>query len=339
MRLRCGRCRRTWIDVEVGVCSACGLALGTEPAPAPNAALSGAFDIDLVEDLNADFARVSTPPPPDDGDGPGWRPTSITGVTGEDAIKHHGIPERVAGAVAPPGSLRPFEAYLLGVINGASDVDSVVAASGLGPHEAAVALQSLKEKKLIRFQPATGVRAVPAPIEGLLPPPAPFGSPLSDSSLPVAQGVPLALRDESPDHQVALAVAARDQGDLARAREHARLAWLTQPEHRQAALLLDALENPRHAKTRARLLHDLGNQAHTAGDYARAVTLYRNALGEFEPSAVIHHKLAMVLVLAGVSYEEAEHHLLRAIQLQPNHVVYGNNLARLREMKAAAGGG
>ncbi|MBI5494995.1 MAG: tetratricopeptide repeat protein [Deltaproteobacteria bacterium] len=325
MKLRCSRCRKSWIDTAEGTCASCGLQLGAEDVLP--VAEGFETDVDLEEELNAELGRADAVPPPLAGDGAGetWQPPTITGVTGAGSLRHHGIPEKIPGVVLTPGmSLTPFEGYLLSLIDGATFVDDVIAASGLALHEAAIALQNLKEKGLIHFRREEERAPAPVPLEPVK---------VAKMSLrKVAREEFIAAED--PTAELEKARTARDAGDLARAREYARLAWMLSPDHPDTHALMEQLESPRFAKQRARTLHDLGARSHSGGDYPAAVNLYRGALSEFEPSAVIHHKLAMVLVLASGAYDDAEQHLLRAMQLQPNNHVYQANLQRLREMKA-----
>lgn len=319
MRLRCSRCRKAWIESQEGRCAQCSQVLGTrEEFPAAAAA---AMVLDARDDLNSDFSEPPTepnvePPVP-------WVPEGLTMLTGKTAAQHHGIPERMSGGPLPAG-LTPFESYLLSLVDGSTNVDTLVAASGLAVREGAQALQNLKDKGLVRFRDGD------APPQSW--PVAGAGAPSSNPFAPPAAGTP-PPRTQDAHHHLQLAVSARDRGELGRAREHAHLAWLISPTSARAAQLMEELEDAKHCKQRARLLHDLGNAAHHAGEYAGAAAHYRAALDEFEPTAVIHHKLAMVLVLGGVSLEEAEQHLLRATQLQPRNDVYKANLERVRQMK------
>ena len=281
-----------------------------------------------VADVAADLDAANTPPPMSQEDF-----HSLTGVTGASAFGHHGVPERVPGS-EPAEPLTPFEGYLLSRVDGATYVDDVVAASGLSVFEAAKALGQLKDKELIRF------RKEPAPRPAPLVPGKRRGQGSSTrlGRIPLRKGVPLPppLPKEDVEDLMVRAVEAQDAADYGSAREAARMALMAAPDNPRAAAVVEALESPKEGKKRARVLHDLGAAAHRAGDFAAAVEHFRGALQEFEPSAVIHHKLSMVLVLAGVSFDEAEAHLLRAMQLQPENRVYADHLQRLREMRAQA---
>lgn len=328
MKLRCSRCRAAWIDAASDrTCSRCGLVLGSADIPlgGSGAEVEAALDVDVEEDVARDLEAAPNPPPSEEDF------LSLTGVTGAGAWGHHGVPERVPGAKSA-AALVPFEGYLLSLVDGATYVDDVVAASGLSVVEAAKALAGLRDRGLIRFRTDADPVAARRRDDGTVRPEdaARLGRmAVSKRAVPVTQAPA-----EDISALLAAATVARDALDFSRARDVLRLATMAAPTNPAVAALLDEVDNPRQAKQRAKALHDRGTAAHRAGNFVEAVERYRGALREFEPSAVIHHKLAMVLVLAGISYDEAERHLLRAMQLQPTNESYVSNLARLRQMRA-----
>jgi len=241
MKLRCSKCRQAWIDVSIGRCDACGLVLGDSADIVVPSAL-GTMDAHAAEDVELDAemdAAGALPPSP-----------SITGITGASSLRHHGVPERIPNANPADAALTPFEGYLISLIDGATFVDDIIAASGLALHEAAIALQNLKLKGLIRFRQSADQDAARRMDGGSLRAP----EPLSMPPLPTSQnlgrvtlqrmppGAPQPLED--PSEQLRLARDEAGRGNFVQAREHARLAAMIAPDNQEAAVLLDQLESP-----------------------------------------------------------------------------------------------
>lgn len=324
MKLRCSKCRQAWIDTNVGRCDACGLVLG-EAADIVVPSSLGALDSDSAEEveLDAEMDAATTP-----------APVSITGITGASSLRHHGVPERIPQQGVADVQLTPFEGYLLSLVDGATFVDDVIAASGLQLHEAAIALQNLKLKGLIRFRDSVDQDAARRAVDGGLRPEEPPSAAAAAPSLGRVGLKKLAMGTvapvENPAEQLHIAREEAARGNFVQAREHARLAAMIAPDNTDATFLLEQLESPAHAKTRAKHLHNLGSACQKANDNMGAVEFFRRALQEWEPSAVIHHKLAVSLALAGFPLTEAEQHLSRACMLAPTNQTYLTHLSQLR---------
>ncbi|MEW5854271.1 MAG: tetratricopeptide repeat protein [Myxococcota bacterium] len=331
MKLRCARCRKAWIDTADGVCSACGFVLGTGEGEFSNPRIAAPLVADDSLDIEMDVEdhHVEAAPPV-------HQALTLTGVTGAGALGFHGVPERIPGVNVAGLSLAPFEGYLLSLVDGATYVDDLVAASGLSLHEAAMALQALRDRGVIRFRtdpdknaalraPDGTLRAAELDVHAGLPPLA-VGT-LQAPPPMIAEPEPA---DDDAQAQIEMAKGAVSRGEYPRAREHARFAWMIDPDNVEVAILLKELEDPAYAKVRAKTLHDMAASAQKANNLGRAVELYEAALTEFEPSAAIHHKLALALVLNKGSLEEAERHLERAVELAPTNQTYVDNLRRVR---------
>jgi hypothetical protein len=288
-----------------------------------------------------DHAALSVAPPSTwdmNPEGP-----SFTRVSGLGALRNHGVPERVVGADASRFKLTPMEGFLLGLSDGATNADDIVAASSLKALDAAWAFFRLKELGLIRFREeedrnaalkdALGnVRAAEAPnqIPG-------GGNKLGAISLQRIMMGTASAPAPSEQNPATLLAAAQDcvrKGDMAGARDKVRMAWALAPDNAEVTQARQVLESPQGASMRAQMLHEAA-LLQLASQPFQALRLWELALAEHEASPVIHHHLAIVLHSQKQSPQRVMFHLARTLQLQPTNM----EAQQLMVSLASAGGG
>lgn len=268
-------------------------------------------------------------------------PASAEEPATQDVIIPHGIPRRVEGAAAGKNVLTPFEGLVYSLVDGQVSASDVVAASGLSPGDAVNALERLTGLGLVTLRADGAATASPQPVDdgtfgAQRTEAAPrFGKTISGSGL--AQ-VPLKKMTaaEAAQQMPALLRAVREawaEGDIKDARARLKQALQRDPEHAEALALHDLFNAPHMAQQRARALVDIGIKAERRRAMADAVMLYDRALEEFEPSAVLHHRVALCMLHAGLPPREAVPHALRAVELVPDNPRYKELLDRLNAWK------
>ncbi len=307
----CGHCRVSWVDAATGRCLGCGAS-----AAGPPSAQDGG-------------PRAAAPLP-------AYRPAALvtggggfqtlTPVTGVDAERFHGVPFRVEDVDITRMQLSPFEGFLLSLIDGLTNVDDVVAASGLSIPDAARALFRLKGVGVIRFQ-EDHLRAVgPAPLAGNPAPvaltPAPFVLPVDPPAVP--------LPGEDVPTRVRAAQDAVHAGDYETARWAVRQVLDEDPNH-EAALALDALLGPaERAPERAATLARLAEDAERDNRVQDAITLYRRSLEEHDGAAQSHFNLGVMQLRNTGASPDVLHSLQRACELDPDNMIFRTMLERVR---------
>lgn len=285
MTTACAACLIGVVDPVTGLCGQCGAAAPLPKPPRPHRQLGGAL-------------------------------STVTGVGG---LGFHGVASRRSTAL--PQGLSPFEAYLLSLMDGTTNVDDIVSASGLSVLDAALALQRLKALDLIAFDPpqpgaqrirvglTTRKNETPQPVE-------------LDASRPLAQ-----------------AQAAYEAGDFDLARRCARTAVALAPELPEALQLLEDAAGTATAPARAIRLGALADTSERAGNFNDALTYYQRALVEHDGVASLHFSLAALLLRTSGASPTVVKHLERAHALEPGNGVYAAMHARVGAFVARSVGG
>jgi tetratricopeptide (TPR) repeat protein len=132
----------------------------------------------------------------------------------------------------------------------------------------------------------------------------------------------IALGDNAPEIQYMLAKVLQGLGDSAQARERLQT--------------YQRLNDAQKDKTQAAGKAESGDQAMVAGQFAEAVSLYRDALVSDPDQPLILYKMAKALdKLKDIAGERSE--LLRAIQLDPNLAEAQNQLGYLAVREGDSG--
>ncbi|MBI5496968.1 MAG: hypothetical protein HY904_18280 [Deltaproteobacteria bacterium] len=332
----CGGCHQEWLSEDAVVCTKCGHVRQSAPAartpvsnsrPLPGPALRS---VDLL-------------PPPDSSPG---AVSGLTAVTGVDALGFHGVPERVAGVVLEGLLLTPFEGYLLSLMDGRTNADDVVAASGLAVLDAARSLLRLRDMGVIRFLPAlpkvgrpvpvTSVvltrpdgtrRAVtPAPVEFLAAPPAP---PPTPPPTPPPVPVPAYVVMDAAAHLEACRTALV-RGDYPVARRELALAAAAGPLPDEGANWRAFLEDPARAPERSAVLAAMAAEAEKNGNAAEGARLYRGATAEQPGQAALHFQAGVLLLRLGGAHLQALQELETAAHLDPANPMHLAMVTRVR---------
>ncbi len=251
-----------------------------------------------------------------------------------------GTPRRVPGRAPAETALTPFEGLVYSLVDDVVGCEDVVAASGLARVDAATALERLAALGLITLGDTLAAPPHTQP-DG-------FGTPRTEDTPKFVKTnsgsglgvIPLKKMTaaEAAEQIPALIRAAKQawgEGDLAEARDRLTKAHARDPDHEEVRNLHELLNAPHAAQLRAKALVDLGIKAERRRAMADAVMFYDRALNEFEPSAVLHHRVSLCMLHAGLPPREAVPHAQRALELVPGNPRYRELVDRLNAWKPA----
>lgn len=122
-----------------------------------------------------------------------------------------------------------------------------------------------------------------------------------------------------------------NKGNRVRAHVYAKLAAETDPDEPKYQELLRTWNVSQLARTsslEASLFGD-ADAAEKQGNYAKALALMQQALESNPNAAKIHNRVGLLLATRFKRFSQASEHLMRACELEPNNVVYKNNLGKI----------
>ena len=120
------------------------------------------------------------------------------------------------------------------------------------------------------------------------------------------------------------------KGNRVRAHVYAKLAVETDPSDAryQELLKMWAVSSRTTTTLEASLFAD-ADAAEKQGNHHKALALMEQALDANPGAAHIHNRLGLLLAMRFKKFSEASDHLMKACELEPNNVVYKNNLGKI----------
>jgi hypothetical protein len=120
------------------------------------------------------------------------------------------------------------------------------------------------------------------------------------------------------------------KGNRVRAHVYAKLAAETDPsEPKYQELLKTWAVSSRSATTLEASLFADADQAEKQGNHHKALALMQQALDASPSAAHVHNRMGLLLAMRFKKFSQASEHLMRACELEPNNVVYKNNLGKI----------
>jgi tetratricopeptide (TPR) repeat protein len=130
-----------------------------------------------------------------------------------------------------------------------------------------------------------------------------------------------------------------NKGNRVRAHVYAKLAADTDPdEPKYQALLKSWPQAARAAATPEAVLFADADAAEKQGNHHKALALMEQALAANQNAAAIHNRVGLLLATRFKRLSKASEHLLKACELEPNNVVFKNNLGKIIALAHDKGG-
>ena len=275
------------------------------------------------------------------------RALDLTGVSDVGRGLGRVFAHRVPNVVITNKNLSPFEAFIYSIIEGQQAVLEIMEASGLTLYEAVTALSALYEQGVIIVEEIPLDEHLEQALHVSEEAKIDHASSRADNTASAAGPVSLGRLglqkkmqrvkkkpwvETDPDILFSMADQAFGLGEINRARDLVRQALVHAPNSERAKQLRERLQAPDQAFERAKILHGLGVQAYKDKDYNLSVRLIQASVEEYDLNPSAHHRLGLALVHQQNSYEAAEQHLRRALEMDPENPKYQRNLDRLLEI-------
>lgn len=248
--------------------------------------------------------------------------------------------------------LSPFELHVLSFIDGQRPVARLRVKTGLSMTDLRIAVGMLAEKGAVvlagnvarpnlkhmlagELDTDDGIDIELPDDDASAPRDLSAPSPAADDAVAPASEADESARKDQAEGFYELATAELEDGNRVRAHIYARLALEHDPGEPRYRELLKEWALPRRTMTTAEaLLFTNADAAETAGDHKKALAFIEQALAANPDAAYIHNRMGLLLALRFKKMPQATEHLTKACELEPNNVVYRNNLGKL----IAAGG-